>query len=211
MNRNELCERVFKRAFYHAYNNLLLHNSNYATVVCVKYNHVFFFDTVSRANAEKIADKFDFSFVIRPNLPCTSERAKQMIRRLVNEDDKRKVKSYIDYFNDNDKFVMYDLYEELYTYFKIHMNHVYTEYVSHIINETWLLYSMSADFKQIIDSMSSSFKNDEILYPEQIEELLGFVLDNYNVQSDLNKSFNECRSNIIHLLTDCGLFDKCSD
>lgn len=214
MTREELCRNVFKRAFYHAYNNYLLNDERTKTTVChVKNNRVFFYDSaVPKFYIKHNHDKeYYVSIIITASkFNSIAHMGKEMVARLCNVEDKAAYKKFVDDFNERDMFVDYDIYVESYYFIKQNIRHVWENYVEHIVNQAWFTYTTEKkeDFDREVSFMLRAFDdNIKKVWPEGYEELLGIILDNANVEHDLDKSFNECRSDIIHILADSGVLE----
>lgn len=214
MTREELCRNVFKRAFYHAYNNYLLNDERTKTTVChVKHNRVFFYDSAFLKFC--INDRHDKEYyvslvVTAYKFNSVAHMGKEMVDRLDTAEDKEAYKNFVDDFNEHDMFIDYDIYVESFYFIKRKLRHVWENYVEHIVNQAWFTYTTEKKdyFDREISFMLNAFDDSlKKVWPEQYEELLGLILDNANVEYDLNKSFMECRSDIIHILTDSGVLE----
>lgn len=208
MNRNEHCKKVFKHAFYHAHNNVLLNDSKSITTVRVLHNRAFFYDA-SKID-ESSSNPFEFSHVISvvQTSSARSDGAKYMLSCSTKPEDKAKIESFVQLFLDEDRYIYYDLYEKMYYFFKRNLPDIFADYVLHVINEAWFEYSLSAEYDKLIHDMISSYNDDKHqIYPEELETCLGFILDNDNIPACIDKSFNECRSEIIHTIIESGVMD----
>ena len=218
MTREELCRDVFKRAFYHAYNNYLLNDERNKTTVChVKYNRVFFYDSwFPKFSFDPSHNKeYYVSFVINAGtFDSVAHMGKELAARLSNAEDKAAYKKFVDDFNERDMFVDYDIYVESYYFIKQTFRHVWENYVEHIVNQAWLTYTTEKkeDFDREISCMLKAFDDDiKTVWPEQYEKLLDLILDYVNIEYDFSKSFNECRSDIIHVIADSGVLETAAE
>ena len=218
MTREELCRDVFKRAFYHAYNNYLLNDERTKTTVChVKNNRVFFYDSLSpKFSLNPGHDKeYYVSFIISAGtFNSISQMGKELAARLSNAEDKASYKKFIDDFNERDMFVDYDIYVESYYFIKQTLRHVWEDYVEHLVNQAWFTYSTKKkeNFDREISFMLKAFDDDiKKVWPEQYEKLLGMILDNANVEHNLDKSFDECHSDIIHIIANSGVLETADE
>lgn len=218
MTREELCKNVFKRAFYHAYNNYLLNDEKIKSTIChVKYNRVFFYDSATTkfyVNHHQ-GKEYYVSFIITAGtFNSIAHMGKEMVARIVDAKDKATYKKFVDDFNERDMFVDYDVYVDSFYFIKRNLRHVWESYVEHIVNQAWLTYTTEKkeDFDHKISFMLKAF-DDELnkVWPEQYEELFDLILDNANVEHDLNKSFIECRSDIVHILVDSGVLETADE
>ena len=214
MTREELCRDVFKRAFYHAYNNYLLNDERNKTTVChVKYNRVFFYDSwFPKFSFDPSHNKeYYVSFVITAGtFDSVAHMGKELAARLSNAEDKAAYKKFVDDFNERDMFVDYDIYVESYYFIKQTLRHVWEDYVEHLVNQAWFTYSTKKkeNFDREISFMLKAFDDDiKKVWPEQYEKLLGLILDNANVEHNLDKSFDERHSDIIHIIADSGVLE----
>lgn len=211
MTQDQLCISVYKRAFYHAYNNYLLNDSKTTTVVAVKYNRVFFYDSITPKFFFRDGPGAYYTSIIihKDKVPTISQMGKEMMTRIHDDDDKRLITEFITDFNERDMFVDHDLYEELFYHIKHRLTRVYEDYIQHLINLAWFNHSQLDSFEHELNCMKLAFKTNEIkrFYPEHFEELLGLILDNYNVPYCLDKSFIESRSEVIHVVSDSGVLE----
>ena len=218
MTREELCRDVFKRAFYHAYNNYLLNDERNKTTVChVKYNRVFFYDSwFPKFSFDPSHNKeYYVSFVITAGtFDSVAHMGKELAARLSNAEDKAAYKKFVDDFNERDMFVDYDIYVESYYFIKQTLRHVWEDYVEHLVNQAWFTYSTKKkeNFDREISFMLKAFDDDiKKVWPEQYEKLLGLILDNANVEHNLDKSFDERHSDIIHIIADSGVLETADE
>lgn len=213
VTREEHCKNIFKRAFYHAYNNYLLNDEKSKTTVChVKHNRVFFYDSYSTKFCFDLHnDEYYVSLIVSDDaFESIAQMGKELVARLCDSKDKNAYKQFVNNFNEHDMFVDYDLYVESYHFIKRELRHIWEDYVEHLVNQAWFKYTTEKkeDFDYKISSMLKAFCDDvKKVWPEQYEELLGLILDNSNVEHDLDKSFMECRSDIIHTITDSGVLE----
>lgn len=214
MTRDQLCRNVFKRAFYHACNNYLLNDERTKITVChVKNNRVFFYDSVVPkfyVNHCHSKEYYISIIVTASTFNSVAHMGKELVARLGNAEDKAMYKKFIDDFNERDMFVDYDIYVESYYFIKRNIRHVWEDYVEHIVNQAWFTYTTEKkeNFDREVSFMLKAFDDDlKKVWPEQYEELLGLILDNANVEHDLDKSFDECRSDIIHIIADSGVLE----
>lgn len=214
MTREELCRDVFKRAFYHAYNNYLLNDERSKCTIChVKHNRVFFYDSaIPKFYFDGCHNnEYYISFIITADMfSSIASMGKEMVASINNTEDKAVYDKFITDLKKRATFLKHNIYVESFYFIKQNLRHVWESYVEYVVDKAWFtcITKKKDIFDREISLMVKAFYDcPRMIQPKQYKELLGLILDNANIKHDLDKLFIECRSDIIHIITDSGVLE----